>query len=74
MVGGKVFACALSADWVISASKGVVTIVLVTCALGEVVETETAFQEVGGREGRQVRSLSNVLCLGTSDINDDERG
>jgi hypothetical protein len=68
-----VFACAPSADWVVGASKGVVAIVLAVCTLGEVVEKEAAFQAIGGREGRQTRFLSNVLCLRTSDGDDDRR-
>jgi hypothetical protein len=43
MVRGKVFACALSADWVIGTSKGLVARVLAVCALGEMVEMEAAF-------------------------------
>jgi hypothetical protein len=74
IVRGKVYACTPSADWVIGVSKGVVAIVLAACTLGEVVEMEVAFQAIVGREGRQARSLSNVLCLGTGDGDDDGRG
>jgi hypothetical protein len=69
-----VFACAPSADRVIGASEGVVAKLLATGALGEVIETEATFQAEGGREGRQARSLCNVLCLGASDGDDDGRG
>jgi hypothetical protein len=74
VVRGKVFACAPSADWIVGASESVVAIVLAACALSEVVETEVAFQAIGGREGRQARSLSDVLCLGAGDGDDDGRG
>jgi hypothetical protein len=74
MVRGKVFACAPSTDWVIGASKGVVAIMLAACALGEVVETEVTFQAIGGGEGRQARSLSNILYLGAGDGDDNGRG
>jgi hypothetical protein len=74
VVGGKIFACAPSADWVVGASKGVMAIVLAACILGEVVETEAAFQVIDGREGRQARSFSNVLCLGAGNRDDDRRG
>jgi hypothetical protein len=66
-----VFTGAPSTDRVIGASKSVVAIVLASGALGEVVETEAAFQTEGGGEGRQARSLSDVLCLGTGDGDDD---
>ena len=48
--------------------------VLATGALSKVVETETAFQTEGSREGRQARSLSEVLCLGAGDGDDDGGG
>ena len=68
------FVRAPSANRVIGASKGVVAIVLASGALGEVIEAEAAFQSEGGREGRQARSLSDVLCLGTGDRDDDGGG
>ena len=68
------FAGAPSTDGVIGAAKGVVAIVLATGALGEVVEAEAAFQTEGSGEGRQARSLCNVLSLGTGDGYDDRRG
>jgi hypothetical protein len=68
------FACAPATDRVIGAAEGVVAIVLAAGALGEVVEAEAAFQTVGGGEGRQARSLSDVLCLGAGDGDDDGRG
>jgi hypothetical protein len=74
VIGRKVFACAPSADRVIGAAEGVVAIMLAAGALSEVVEAEAAFQSIGGGEGRQARSLSNVLCLGAGDGNDDGRG
>jgi hypothetical protein len=52
----------------------VVAIVLAAGALGKVIETEAAFQTVGGRKGRQAWSLSDVLCLGAGDGDDDGRG
>ena len=48
--------------------------VLAAGTLGEMVETEAAFQSVGGGEGRQVRSLCDVLCLGAGDSDDDGGG
>jgi hypothetical protein len=68
------FACAPSTDGVIGAAEGVVAIVLAAGALGKVIEAEVAFQTVGGREGRQAWSLSDVLCLGAGDGDDDGRG
>jgi hypothetical protein len=68
------FACAPATDRVIGAAEGVVAIVLAAGALGEVVEAEAAFQTVGGGEGRQARSLGDVLCLGAGDGDDDGRG
>ena len=68
------FACAPSTDRVVGASEGMVAIVLAAGALGEVVETEAAFQTEGGGEGRQVGSLSDVLCLGAGNGDDDGRG
>jgi len=38
------------------------------------IESEVAFQSEGGREGRQARSLSDVLCLGAGDRDDDRGG
>jgi hypothetical protein len=73
LVRGKGFTCAPLADWVVGASEGMVAILLAACALDEVVEKETAIQAVGGREGRQVRSLCDILCLGAGDT-DDNRG
>jgi hypothetical protein len=73
VIGGKVFACAPSTDRVIGASEGVVAIVLAAGALGEVVEAKTAFQSVGGGESRQARFLSDVLCFGAGDGDDDGR-
>jgi hypothetical protein len=74
MVGGEMFVRTPSANGVIGASEGVVAIVLATGALGKVIEAEAAFQSEGGREGRQARSLSDVLCLGAGDRDDDRRG
>jgi hypothetical protein len=68
------FACTPSTDRVIGAAKGVVAIMLAAGALGEVIEAKTAFQSEGGGEGRQARSLGNVLCLGAGDGDDDGRG
>jgi hypothetical protein len=67
VVRGKLFTCAPLANWIIGASEGVMAIVLAVYALGEVVEMEVVFQAIGGREGRQVGSLCDVLCLGASD-------
>ena len=67
------FACAPSTGRVIGASEGVVAKVLAAGALGKVIETEAAFQSKGGGEGRQARSLGNVLCL-RSGNGDDDRG
>jgi hypothetical protein len=47
--------------------------VLAAGALGEVIEAEAAFQSVGGGEGRQARSLGDVLCFGAGDGDDDGR-
>jgi len=66
-----VFASAPSTNRVVGASESVVAIVLASGALGKVVETEAAFQTEGGGEGRQARSLSDVLCLGAGDGDDD---
>jgi hypothetical protein len=52
----------------------VVAIMLATGALGEMIEPEAAFQSKGGGEGRQARSLSNVLCPGAGDGNNDGGG
>ena len=68
------FTRAPSADRVIGAAEGVVAKVLATGALGEVIETKATFQSKGRREGRQARSLCDVLCLGTSNGDDDRRG
>ena len=68
------FAGAPSTDGIVGASEGVVAIVLAAGALGKVVETEAAFQTEGGGEGRQARSLSDILCLRTGDGDDDGRG
>ena len=65
------FASAPSTNGVVGASESVVAIVLAACTLGEVIETEAAFQTEGGGEGRQARSLSDVLCLGAGDGDDD---
>jgi hypothetical protein len=74
VVGGKVFVRAPSADGVVGASKGVVAIMLAAGALGEVIEPEAAFQSIGGGEGRQAGSLSDVLCLWAGDGDDDGGG
>jgi len=66
-----VFASAPSTNRVVGASESVVAIVLAAGALGKVIETEATFQAEGGGEGRQARSLSDVLCLGTGDGDDD---
>jgi hypothetical protein len=68
------FTCAPSTYGVIGAAKCVVAKVLAACTLGEEVETQTAFQVKGGRVGRQARSLSDVLCLGIGDGDDDGGG
>ena len=68
------FACAPSTDRVIGAAEGMVAIVLAAGALGKGIETEATFQAEGGGEGRQARSLSDVLCLGAGDGDDDGRG
>jgi hypothetical protein len=68
------FACAPSTDRVVGATEGMVAIVLASGALGEVIETEAAFQSEGGGEGRQARSLGDVLCLGAGNGDDDGRG
>ena len=68
------FPCAPSTCRVIGASEGVVAKVLAAGALGKVIETEAAFQSKGGGEGRQARSLGNVLCLWAGDRDDDGRG
>ena len=68
------FACTPSTDRVIGATKGIVAIVLASGALGKVIETEAAFQSIDGGEGRQARSLGNVLCLWAGDRDDDGRG
>ena len=60
------FAGAPSTDRVVGASEGVVAIVLAAGTLGEVIEAEAAFQSEGSGEGRQARSLCDVLCLGAS--------
>src|SRR6266849_5826579 len=73
VVGGGVFASAPSTDRVIGEAKGVVAEVLAAGALGEVVEAEAVFQSVGGRKGRQARSLCNVLCPWAGDRDDDGR-
>ena len=61
------FAGTPSTDRVVGASEGVLAIVLAACALGEVIETEAAFQLEGSGEYKQGRSLCDVLCLGTGD-------
>ena len=48
--------------------------VLAAGKLGKVIEAEAAFQTEGSREGRQARSLGNVLCLWAGDRDDDGRG
>ncbi len=68
------FAGTPSTGGVIGAAEGMVAEVLTTGALGKVVEAEAAFQTIGGGEGRQARSLCNVLCLGAGDGDDDGRG
>jgi hypothetical protein len=68
------FLCAPSTVSVIGAAEGVVAIVLAASALGKVIEAEAAFQTVGGRGGRQAWSLSDVMCLGAGDGDDDGRG
>ena len=45
--GGKMFACALSTNRFVGAAEGVVAIVLAAGALGEMIETEAAFQSKG---------------------------
>ena len=65
------FPCTLSTYRVIGAAQGVLAKVLAAGALGEVIEAEAAFQSKGGREGRQARSLCNVLCLGSGNRDDD---
>jgi hypothetical protein len=74
VVRGEVFACAPTAGGVIGAAEGVVAKELATGALGEMIETEAAFQAKCRREGRQAGSLSDVLCLGASDGDDDGGG
>jgi hypothetical protein len=74
MVGGDVFVGAPSTDRVIGAAEGMVAIVLAAGALGKMIEAEAAFQSEGGREGRQARSLSDVLCLEAGDGDDDRGG
>jgi len=69
-----VFASAPSTDGVIGVAEGVVAEVLTAGTLSEVIEAEAAFQSVGGGEGRQARSLRNVLCPRAGDGNDDGRG
>ena len=64
------FSCEPSTCRVIGAAEGVVAKVLAAGALGEVIETEAAFQSKGGRKGIQARSLCNVLCLGSGDGDD----
>ena len=71
VIGGKVFAGAPSTDRVVGASKCVVAEMLATGALSEVIEMEASFQAKGSGEGRQAGSLSDVLCLGAGDGNDD---
>ena len=71
VVRGEVFVRAPMADRVVGAAEGVVAIVLASGALGEVVETKTAFQAEGGGKGRQARSLGDVLCFGAGDGDDD---
>jgi hypothetical protein len=68
------FACVASTDGVIGGVEGVVALVLAAHALSEVIEAEATFQTVGGREGRQARSLSDILCLGACDGDNDGRG
>jgi hypothetical protein len=63
VVGGEVFISTPSADRVVGASEGVVAMLLAVGTLGEVIDVEAAFQSKGGGEGRQARSLSDVLCL-----------
>ena len=72
--GGEMFACAPSTNGVIGAAEGVVAIMLAAGALGEVVETKTAFQPKGGRKGRQAGSLCDVLGLWTGNGNNNGRG
>jgi hypothetical protein len=74
VIGGEVFACAPSTNRIIGASEGVVAVVLAPSALGKVVEAEAAFQPECGGEGRQARSLSDVLCLWSGDGYDDGGG
>jgi hypothetical protein len=46
------FACTPATDGVVGGAEDVVAEVLAAGALGEVIETEAAFQSVYGREGR----------------------
>jgi hypothetical protein len=69
-----VIACAPSTYGIIGAAESVVAKLLVVCALGKEVETQSAFQAKGGRVGRQAKSLCDVLCLGTGDGEDDGEG
>ena len=68
------FVSAPSTNRVIGAADGMMAVVLTAGTLSEVIEVEAAFQSVGGREGRQARSLFNVLCPWAGDGNDDRRG
>ena len=68
------FASAPSTDRVIGAAEGVMAEVLTAGTLSTVIEAEAAFQSVGGGEGRQARSLCNVLCPWAGDGDDDGRG
>jgi hypothetical protein len=74
VVGRGVFAGAPSTDRVIGAAEGVMAEVLTAGTLSKVVEAEAAFQTVGGGEGRQARSLCDVLCPWAGDGDDDGRG
>ena len=74
MIPSRVWFGAAAADSWVDAFEGVVAKALAVGALGTGVRAQAAFKAEGGGEGGEARQDCKVLCLRSSDLDDNDRG
>ena len=74
MLPSRVWFGATAADGRVDTFEGVVAKALAVGALSSGAEVQAAFKVEGGGEGGEARQDSKVLCLRSSDLDDNSRG
>ena len=74
VIPSRVWFGAAAADSWVNAFEGVVAKVLTVGALSSGAKAQAAFKAEGGGKGGKARQDCKVLCLGSSDLDDNSRG